>query len=438
MGMWMRKRNSNAGPAPSIDLTQIGNEILSFAKTKEIYYQFRLIDESGDELLRVECDNPGDSTKTFRIVTLPEAVEGRARSYFLLVDKLGKNQIAFAPAEVAHRGVQRIPVLSFALPLLENGRRLGILVANVFEKNLLDVIETKRHEEPERKVVLVTGDGHYLYHSEKKRDWNRLLASRDEDNLERDYEPAVAASIMSGGEGTLTEGTDEIISFAPLFATTPTAGGFARSLSFSVPIIVFVSVPASAVMGPARSYAIALFGFLVVFLCFAVGLGLLATRQFTKPISQLQRGAEIIAEGRYEHRLDVETHDEIERLAAQFNRMASSLQAHDQELRAHRMHLEDMVLQRTQELLEEKTKLQLLLDNVPSAFVLLNRNFRILTVSAAFTRVTGLPSGGVMGKQYSEVDEAGGDMWASAFSNGAIESRTRQVRHPDSGDRLLE
>ncbi len=438
MDLWMQRRSSGIGAAQRSDLARIGNEILSFARTKEMYYQFRLIDESGDELLRVECDNPVDSVKTFRIVTPPELAEGRAQYYFLLVDKLRRNQIAFAPAEVAHHGVERIPVISFALPLVNHGERLGILVADVFEGNLLDVIETKRHENPERKVVLVTGDGHFLYHSDKKRDWNRLLASREEDNLAHDYGSTVAASILSGGEGTLAEGTKEILSYAPLFQTTLIPGNSAKSLPFSVPIIVFVSVPESAVMGPARSYTMMLFGFLVVFLCCAIGLGLLATRQFARPISQLQRGAEIIAEGHYEHRLDVQTHDEIERLATQFNRMAASLQAHDQELRSHRMHLEDMVLQRTREVLEEKTKLQLLLDNVPSAFVLLDRNFRILTVSAAFTRVTGLPSAGAVGKQYAEVDEAGGTLWASMISNGASQSRTRQTLHPESGDRLLE
>jgi len=438
MGSWMQRESSGSGVVPVNDLTRIGNEILSFAKTKEIYYQFKLIDESGDELLRVECDNPDDSAKTFSMVPPSELSEGRAPYYFLLVDKLGRNQIAFAPAELAHRGVERIPAISFALPLLYQGRRVGILVANVFEKSLLDVIDTKRHTDPERKVVLVTGDGHYLYHSGKKRDWNRLLAAREEDNLERDYTSTVATSILSGRVGTLTEGTKEIISYAPLFETVPIPGGSAKSLSFSVPIIVYVSVPESAVMGPARSYTVTLFGFLVVFLGFAIGLGFLATRQFTRPISQLQRGAEIIAEGRYEHRLDVETHDEIESLAGQFNRMAASLEAHDQELQAHRTHLEDMVSQRTKELSEEKTKLQLLLDNVPSAFVLLDRNFRIVTVSAAFTRVTGLPSAGAMGKPYAEVDEAAGALWASAFSDEATGSRILQIRHPDSGDRLLE
>ena len=438
MEAWMGRINSKEQKPSNTDLALIGNQFLSFAKTKGIYYRFRLIDEAGDELLRVECENPSDSAMTFTIVPPSELSEARASYYFLLVDKLGRNQIAFAPAEVAHHGANRIPVISFALPLLEHGRRLGILVADVFEKNLLDVIESKRHVGPLRKVILVTGDGHYLYHSEKKRDWNRLLASREEGNLGRDYAPAVVTSILSGREGTLTEGSDEDISYAPLFESSLIPGSPSRSMPFSVPIIVFVSVPESVVMGPARSYTMTLLGFLVVFLCFAITLGLLATRQFTTPISQLERGAEIIAEGRYEHRLDVETHDEIEQLAVQFNRMASSLQAHDQELRTHRMHLEDMVLQRTRELLEEKTKLQLLLDNVPSAFVLLSQSMRVLTVSAAFTRVTGLPSSGAIGKHYSEVDEAGHNMFKEGFTNGAMASRTREVQQTDTGDRLLE
>lgn len=438
MESWMQGEISFPGVVPVSDLTRIGTEILSFAKTKEIYYQFKLINGSGDELLRVECDNPNDSTRTFNMVPPTELRGGRARYYFLLVDKLGRNQIAFAPAEVAHHGAERIPVISFALPLLERGERVGILVADVFERNLIDVIETKRQEVPHRKVVLVTGDGHYLYHSEKKRDWNRLLASREEDNLASDYATSVAASILSGREGTFLEGTNEIISYAPLFETTLIPGNPSNALSFSVPIIVFVSVPENAVLGPARSYTATLFGFLVLFLCFAIGLGLLATRQFTRPISQLQRGAEIIAEGHYEHRLDVETHDEIERLAAQFNRMAASLQEHDQELREHRVHLEDMVVQRTQELSEEKTKLQVLLDNVPSAFVLLDQSLRVLTVSAAFTRVTGLPSDEAIGKAYEEVDEVGHRMFGGVFSNGAMESRTKQILHPGTGNRILE
>jgi PAS domain S-box-containing protein len=98
-----------------------------------------------------------------------------------------------------------------------------------------------------------------------------------------------------------------------------------------------------------------------------------------------------------------------------------------------------MVHQRTRELLEEKTKLQLLLDNVPSAFVLLDPHFRILTVSAAFTRVTGLPLSDAVGKLYAEVDASSVDgIWTRAYTEGLNETQTRQIHHPDLGDRLLE
>jgi len=64
----------------------------------------------------------------------------------------------------------------------------------------------------------------YLYHSEKKTDWNRLLASREEDNLQRDYPQKITEAILSGGTGTLSEGANEIISYAPLFPANDLAG----------------------------------------------------------------------------------------------------------------------------------------------------------------------------------------------------------------------
>ena len=208
-----------------------------------------------------------------------------------------------------------------------------------------------------RKVVLATGDGHYLYRSDMQKDWNRLLASRGEENLQRDYPLRVANSILSGKNGTVTKGMSDIISYAPLFGSGNPAHLFAMTSSFAVPIIVFESESADVVLGPVRTYALTYVAFLALFLASAVALGLIATRQITRPIAALQRGAEIIAQGNYGNALKVETHDEIEKLADQFNIMASSLRAHEQEIQRHRTQLEEMVRQRTLELQEEKGKL---------------------------------------------------------------------------------
>ncbi len=435
----------NDGRAPRFvqsALQQMNKEFLAFAKTKGIYYQFRLIDRSGDELLRVECINPNDSARAYRIVPQPELRQGRESYYFLLIKTVRHNQVTLAPAEVIYKTGERIPVMSFAMPLAGERGFVGILVANVFEKEFIRVIESKKQSEPSRTVILTTGEGHYLYHSEKKKDWNRLLASREEDNLQRDYSPTIAASILSGSEGTLTEGSDEIISYAPLFQQSDLPENPEASPSFSVPVFVIESVSENAIMGPVRSSALTIIGFLVLFLGSAIGLGLLATRQFTRPIAQVQRGAEIIASGSYGHRLHVETHDEIEKLADQFNVMAASLETHEKEIQQHRNRLEEMVERRTGELLEEKTKLQALLDNVPSAFVLLDKAFRIQTVSAAFASLTGFALSDVKDKDcgmiFQDGDVCNECLCRKAMQGGSIESRVEHLVDRIRGERFIE
>jgi len=56
-----------------------------------------------------------------------------------------------------------------------------------------------------------------------------------------------------------------------------------------------------------------------------------------------------------------------------------------------RVKLEEMVKERTRELEEEKNKLQVILDSVPSALILLDRNLRIQSVSAAYSTITRNP-----------------------------------------------
>jgi PAS domain S-box-containing protein len=439
---WMEQAEMPHRHFPQTDLDHIGTELLAFAKTKGMYYQFRLIGENGDELLRIECNNPDDSLKSYRVIPPSALRRGRETYYFLLVHGVERNQIAFAPAELLAGNAKRVPVISFAMPLERNNRRVGILIANVFERTLIEAIENKNGPASTRKVVLATGDGHYLYRSDMQKDWNRLLASRGEENLQRDYPLGVVNSILSGKDGTITKGMSDIISYAPLFGRGNPAHLFAMTSSFAVPIIVFESESANVVLGPVRTYALTYVAFLALFLASAVALGLIATRQITRPIAALQRGAEIIAQGNYGNALKVETHDEIEKLADQFNIMASSLRAHEQEIQRHRTQLEEMVRQRTLELQEEKGKLQAVLDNVPSAFVLLDKSFRIQTVSAAFAAVTGIALQDEYGsgefRLVGNPSESAQSPWKRAVATGEIETFVQQLNDEGKSPRYLE
>jgi len=413
-------------------------ELQTFAETKDFYYQVRLVDKKGDELLRIEADD----TSGYRILSNEELRHKQEAFYFLLVENLSNDQIAFAPGELVDQNNQRVPIISFAMPLVGPHGLVGILIANVFARSLFHVIESQRHLPVQGTIALVSGDGYYLYHSEKKKDWNKLLASRQEDNLQHDYPPALVKLFVSGNDGYASEGMDDIVSYAPLFSaeSSPLPGG--SGTNFVLSYFVLESVPKNVILSPVRTFAWMFAGFLAIFLTAAVGLGLLATRQFTKPIAELRRGAEVISRGAYNHRILVETHDEIEDLAEQFNAMAISLESHDREIQLHRNRLEEMVKQRTHELSEQKTKLQTILDHIPSAVILLDKNFQIQSASAAFSAITFQQLSEVKGKDcsvlFNKNEFCGECVCRHAMKSKNIESNIERITDRDGTVRFIE
>lgn len=419
-------------------LQHLASDLQSFAKTKGFYYQLRLVDNDGDELLRVEAND----SSGYRIAKKAELRDTREPFYFLLIQNLSKDQIAFVPGELIDKKNRRVPVISFAMPLEGVHGRVGILIANVYARNLFHVIESKRHLSVQGTIALVSGDGYYLYHSEKKKDWNKLLASRQEDNLQHDYPPSLVKLFLSGKEGNASEGIDEIVSYAPLFSAESSSAADGSKTNFALSYFVIESVPKSVILASVRSSAWMFTGFLAIFLTAAIGLGLLATRQFTKPIAELRRGAEVISRGAYSYRIDVETHDEIEDLAEQFNAMATSLESHEREIQSHRTRLEEMVEQRTIELSEEKAKLETILDHIPSAVVLIGKDFKIQSASAALSGITEQPLVNIKGKDCSELFNKNGFSWECvcrrAMRSKKVESDIDQIIDSHGEERFIE
>ena len=427
---------------PKALLAQMEKELVAFARTKRIYYQIRIVDEQRDELLRIECAGILDSSLLWSAVP-PEALHhGDESYYFVLTENLAAGQIAFSPAELVYRGETRVPVISFAMPLYRTGGHTGILIANVFARDLFQEMQTERTLGIDEKVVLVAGDGHYLYNSDQQGQWNKLIATREEDNLQKDYPPAIAEMIASGDEGTITEVIGDIIEHTPLFPLRPGMQPGQGAPTFTGQLFVFESVPRAAITRDARSFAVTFLGFLILFLAGAIVLGLLATRQFTRPISELRHGAAILSSGNYGERLRIQTGDEIEELAKQFNVMAASLEAHELEIQQHRTHLQQMVEHRTKELVDEKEKLQAILDNVASALVLLDKNFRIQTASAAFASITGLRQEDVLGQDSRVVLRNNGICKATPPPGGVtpekVESHVDRSLDASGGERYIE
>jgi PAS domain S-box-containing protein len=439
---WVRAGGRVTSPGDARLLRAVGDEFLSCARTRKFYYQIRLLNADRDELLRIQCDDVVDSASHFAIVPSEKLRLGGGAYYELFTRNLSRNQIAFHPVELVYGNTRRIPVISFATPLVNGSQRAGILIANVFAGSLFRELETQRNSGMDQSVVLVGSDGHYLYDSREQNDWNRLIASREEDNLQRDYPPSIAGPILSGREGVITEGSDAIIAYAPLIPSQAVPSRVQSIPEITSSLFVFESVPRSSLTRDARATATTYAWFLLAFLGCGVGLGLMATGQFTRPISEVRRGAEVISRGNYRHRLRVKTGDEIEELAGQFNRMAASLEEHEREIQQHRYRLEEMVDDRTREIEEGKGRLQAILDNVPSAFVMLDPGGRIQTASAAFTSITGLKLGEVRGQDSNSVFHAAGLCRHAGTSGGvqplAVESHVDGPIEQNGSEHFLE
>lgn len=133
--------------------------------------------------------------------------------------------------------------------------------------------------------------------------------------------------------------------------TTPTtasgiAGHAVNRVQLEFPVLqwrVVVDADDQVLWAPLRTGLTRSLLFLLAVSAAALVIASIAARQMARPVRQLHRAAESLAAGQGHAAVILHTHDELEDLANQFNRMAASLQANVTEL-------EDRVAQRTIEL----------------------------------------------------------------------------------------
>ncbi len=77
----------------------------------------------------------------------------------------------------------------------------------------------------------------------------------------------------------------------------------------------------------------AFIGIFVTILLIVFGLAFLLSRTITKPVVALKKGSEIIGRGNLDYKVEIDTGDEFEGLANSFNKMASDIKEHIEELR---------------------------------------------------------------------------------------------------------
>lgn len=114
---------------------------------------------------------------------------------------------------------------------------------------------------------------------------------------------------------------------------------------------------AYAVLYRSLAFMVAL---LVVSILLAAGMARYLARRLLKPVAILRQGVGMIAQGQLDHTIEIDTNDEIEELANEFNTMTASLRRARSENETWTRELEQRVEERTTLVVEQKQQLAIL------------------------------------------------------------------------------
>jgi class 3 adenylate cyclase/HAMP domain-containing protein len=221
--------------------------------------------------------------------------------------------------------------------------------------------------------------------------------------------PQVAA-LLTGGEAR-TSGTDtDGHSVLTASNATPKLGWF-----------VLFEQPTSQALAPIRDQLLRVFLLIALGLMVAIAAGTLLARRMLIPITALRRGARRLGEGDFSHRIDVNTKDELEELAGQFNSMAG-------QLAETYSGLESKVQERTRDLAQSILELKVLEEVGRAVASSLDLNAVLPTVAARALEITHADAvliyGYDAGKQQFNLSEAIGIDKSAEGAHLAIDENT--------------
>ncbi|MBI4513949.1 MAG: PAS domain S-box protein [Gemmatimonadetes bacterium] len=361
--------------------TSLDTALAAFLRVKPSFVQVKLFRPDGEPILIARAGDLGAASG--------EDLAGGAY-YVFRARALKRGEHLVLPVEI--RGapqpsgeVTPIPAVAILHPLHDAlGALLGVAVGEAYASQLFAALESGS---PQLSGVtgLVSADGQFLYHSEQKRDWNSLLASRRDANLFTELDSEAAARVVAGSAGRLRAAGDRLVSFTPLGL----GAGSGR-------LFMYRAIPVSVIQRPARRFLLGVgLGGLLVLLT-ALGLAVVAATQFTRPIYQLRAGARRLAAGEFETRLDIETNDEMEDLAADFTQMAGRL-------REHTNRLEDLVAERTEALRAAHADLEEILSHSQDAILRLDRESRVRVWNRGAERMFGYSAAEAIGRHVDDL-----------------------------------
>jgi len=279
-------------------------ELLAFAKNRKIYYQVRYLDETGQEIVRVDTDSKGNGS-----IIAEDRLQNKAgRYYFKDAVDLPMGWTFVSPLDLnRERGQVEVPykpVIRYAVPVqYPNNKRAGVVLTNIDAKGFLDNLG---------QTMLLDLDGYYLNHPKSEKTWGSKRDLGHEKNFNKDFE-ADAAEIMRRKQGSITTETDAIS-----FQRISVSGSDAEWILVS-------RQPMDLLLESVNQFRITFMAVLVGALLIALIVALFLDAKITRPIEYLTEAAGKVSMGELLGEVKVSDKGEIGQLAEAFERMRVSM-----------------------------------------------------------------------------------------------------------------
>ncbi len=161
--------------------------------------------------------------------------------------------------------------------------------------------------------------------------------------------------------------------------------GAASEINSIVRWRVFTEIPENRLANPAKNIRFNFFLFIILGLLLSFFGTLYYSRRITGPINRFSRTATEIARGNFSQRIEVDSDDEIGRLARIFNYMAIELR------RLNSMNLNKIIT--------ERTKTKTIIKNIGDGIIVTDENNRIVTVNSTVEKWFGIEEKNVVDKE---------------------------------------
>ncbi|WP_373035278.1 ATP-binding protein [Sulfurimonas sp.] len=162
--------------------------LLDFLSAQKDYYQIRILDLNGNELIKVVYDEDKDAAV---LIKDSELQNKRGRDYAEIPKKLEKNKffISDMNLNIEHKRIEKpyIPVVRYSTPIIDdNGDKLGIFVVNIYAHNVIDIIQRALAENADKgaSYFLIDKNGNYLFNKDEDKMWGAQLSGKPNFNNE--------------------------------------------------------------------------------------------------------------------------------------------------------------------------------------------------------------------------------------------------------------